>query len=69
MVMTITETSAFESVDDAKKAIMQLTILQKRPVETLDHIRCAGSSCSFEISCNKRKDGKVHVCKLVKDHE
>ena len=71
----VTENSVFDSISDAKAAITHLATLQKRPVVVVNsrptqfHIKCKDSSCSFEVSCFQRKDGKVYISKFVKDHE
>ena len=70
-----TENSVFDSISDAKAAITHLATLQKRPVVVVNsrptqfHIKCKDSSCSFEVICFQRKDGKVYISKFVKDHE
>jgi hypothetical protein len=70
----ISKTSVFDSIDDAKASITHLATLQKRPVVVVNsrptsfHLKCKDSSCSFEVSCFKRKDGRVHISKFVKDH-
>jgi hypothetical protein len=71
----ISETSIFDSINDAKAAVTHLATLQKRPVVVVNsrptqfRIKCKDSSCSFEVSCFQRKDGKMHISKFVKDLE
>jgi hypothetical protein len=74
-MVDMTETSVFDSINDAKAAITHFAILEKRPVvivnsrRTRFHIKCKDSSCSFEVSCFKRQHGNVHISKFVKYHE
>jgi hypothetical protein len=73
-MMNINANSTFDSMEDARNAIKRFYTVQKAAVKVLNnrptnfHVKCRNEDCSFEISCNKRSNGLVHICRFSDEH-